>query len=113
MAIFHERWTRDGAPLLDELGATVDHVIAHKRQGDHTIENFVTACARCNGRKNDKDLLAWTRREKRNPVKGKYGEPHAWDGFAGLFVMLARRAQPNELTSTDRAWLKVLTEPPV
>jgi hypothetical protein len=28
LAYYHERWTRDGAPLLDYLGAVLDHVEA-------------------------------------------------------------------------------------
>lgn len=109
MALFHNNWSRDGAPLLDELGATVDHVIAHKRDGVHSAENFVTACAKCNVRKNDRELNTWVQRDKRNPVKGKYGEPQAWDGFSGLFVVFATRF-PEILTVNDRAWLKALTE---
>ena len=109
MALFHNNWTRDAAPLLDELGATVDHVIAHKRDGAHTRENFVTACAKCNVRKNDGELAAWVQRDKRKPVKGKYGEPIAWDGLSGLFVVLALRV-PANLTMNDRAWLKALTQ---
>lgn len=111
MALFHPNWTRDRAPLLDELGATVDHVVAHQRDGAHTLENFVTACAKCNVRKNDGELVAWLQRDKRNPVRGKYGEPTAWDGLSGLFVVLAVRF-PESLTVTDRAWVKALTENP-
>ncbi len=111
MALFHNNWTRDAAPLLDELGATLDHVIAHNRDGAHTLENFVTACAKCNVRKSDGELATWLQRDKRKPVKGKYGEPTAWDGLSGLFVVLASRVQGN-LTMNDRAWLKALTENP-
>lgn len=107
LALFHPNWTRDKAPLLDELGATVDHVIAHERGGAHALENFVTACAKCNVRKSDGELVAWMKRDKRNPVKGKYGEPTAWDGLSGLFVVLAARL-PEALTLNDRAWLKAL-----
>jgi hypothetical protein len=109
MALFHSNWTRDRAPLLDELGATVDHVVAHNRDGEHTLENFVTACAKCNVRKSDGELVTWLQRDKRNPVRGKYGEPTAWDGLSGLFVVLAQR-NPDKLTVNDRAWLKALAE---
>ena len=108
MALFHNNWSRDGAPLLDELGATVDHIVAHKRDGAHTQENFVTACAKCNVRKSDGELAAWLQRDKRKPVKGKYGEPIAWDGLSGLFVVLAWRV-PANLTMYEQAWLKALT----
>ena len=107
MALFHNNWTRDQAPLLDELGATVDHVVAHGRDGAHSLENFVTACAKCNVRKSDGELAAWLQRDKRKPVKGKYGEPTAWDGLSGLFVVMATRV-PSSLTMNDRAWLKAL-----
>lgn len=108
IALFHNNWTRYDSPLLDELSAMVDHVIAHKRDGAHSLENFVTACARCNTRKSDRELADWLKRDKRKPVKGKYGEPIAWDGLSGLFVMLALRV-PANLTMNERAWLKALT----
>lgn len=107
-ALFHPNWSRDGAPLLDELGATVDHVIAHKRDGAHSAENFVTACAKCNVRKNDRELRTWITRDKRNPVKGKYGEPRTWDGLSSVFVVLAKR-YPSMLSVTDREWMTALT----
>ena len=109
MALFHPNWSRDGAPLLDELGANVDHVAAHTLRGDHALENFVTACAKCNTRKGNNELVRWEQRDKRKPIKGKYGEPRAWDGFSGLFVVLAQR-DPSVLTANDRAWLKALTD---
>jgi hypothetical protein len=29
LSYYHAHWTRHGAPLLDELGAVIDHVEAH------------------------------------------------------------------------------------
>ena len=51
--------------------------------------------------------MVWLKRDKRNPVKGKYGEPTDWDGLSSLFVVLAARL-PEALTQNDRAWLKSL-----
>jgi hypothetical protein len=33
LAYYHARWTRDGAPLLDHLGAVLDHVEAFSTGG--------------------------------------------------------------------------------
>jgi hypothetical protein len=108
VALFQAHWSRAGAPLLDELGATVDHVEAHKLGGSHEIENFATACAKCNVRKSSMALIDWERRNKPKPVKGVHGEPIHWDGLSSLFVILARRAE-HELTTNDRLWLEELT----
>jgi 5-methylcytosine-specific restriction endonuclease McrA len=107
LALFDDHWSRAGAPLLDELGATVDHVKAHILGGPHEIENFVTACARCNARKSSTPLDEWEARNKPKPVRGSRGEPIHWDGLSSLFVILAKRTQ-HELTTTDRLWLKEL-----
>jgi 5-methylcytosine-specific restriction endonuclease McrA/predicted RNase H-like HicB family nuclease len=51
LAYYHPHWTRTHAPLLDSLGAEIDHVAAHARGGSHDAENFVTSCLKCNSRK--------------------------------------------------------------
>src|SRR5260370_27961093 len=51
LSYYHAHWTRDGAPLLDELGAVIDHVEAFSTGGAHSEENFTTACNKCTGRK--------------------------------------------------------------
>src|SRR6266568_5483311 len=43
MAYYHAHWTRDGAPLLDELGAVIDHVEAFSTGGLDSEENLITA----------------------------------------------------------------------
>jgi|SRR5271157_903861 len=109
LAYYHGHWTRDRAPLLDELGAVIDHVEAHSKGGPDTGENLATACNKCNGRKSASCLPDWEKRPKRKPIKGKYGEPQNWDGLSTLFLVLARR-DPSTLTVTDRNWLRVLTQ---
>ena len=108
LAYYHGHWTRDGAPLLDELGAVIDHVEAFSKGGPCTEENLCTACCKCNGRKSSALLEKWTGREKRRPVKGKYGEPQHWDGLSLLFVVLAKR-NLDALTSGEREWLVALS----
>jgi len=105
LAYYHVHWTRDGAPLLDELGAVIDHVEAFSTGGPCSEENLCTACAKCNGRKSSASLDKWNQREKRSPIKGKYGEPQHWDGLTSVFVMLAER-NPAKLTAGEREWLK-------
>ena len=41
-------------------------------------------------------------------VKGKYGEPHDWDGLSQIFVVLAK-SHSHELTVSDKQWLAAIT----
>jgi len=107
LAYYHLHGTRHGAPLLDELGAVIDHVEAFSTGGSGMEENLCTACCKCNVRKSSAPLNKWNQREKRKPIKGKYGEPQHWDGLSHLFVMLADR-NLSALTAGEREWLKVL-----
>jgi hypothetical protein len=105
---FHGGWSRSHAPLLDELGAVVDHVKARAAGGPDSDENLATACNKCNGRKKSATALdEFGQRPKPKPIKGKYGEAKNWDGFSSLFVALARRYS-TELTAIERDWLRVL-----
>jgi hypothetical protein len=109
LAYFHPRWRRDAAPLLDELGASVDHVEAHALGGSSEINNLATICAKCNVRKGE---FAAEEHQRRNPVKkvkGKHGEPLHWDGLAGLFIVLAAK-HSETITLTDKRWLAALSE---
>ena len=110
LAYYHGHWTRAGAPLLDELGAVLDHVVAFSAGGPCDQDNMVTSCAKCNGRKSSAPLDKWGQRVVRKPIKGKYGEPAVWDGLSSFFVLLAERNQA-ALTPVERDWLKALKEP--
>ena len=107
LAYYHAHWTRDGSPLLDELGAVIDHKEAFSTGGPCSEENLCTACCKCNVRKGSAHQGKWNERKKRSPIKGKYGEPQHWDGLSWLFVVLAKR-NPSALTTGEREWLKVL-----
>jgi len=109
LAYHHLHWTRTTAPLLDELGAVLDHKEALSAGGPNSEENLVTSCAKCNGRKSNAPLLKWGGREQRAPIKSKYGEPELWDGLSHLFVVLAER-NLTALTAGERDWLKVLRQ---
>lgn len=104
---WNRNWRRDKAPLIDELGASVDHVEAFAKGGAHDISNFKTICSRCNARKSDKDSGAFLQELKPWKVRGKHGEPADWDGMASAFVVLARRHE-SVLTPTERKWLAAL-----
>jgi 5-methylcytosine-specific restriction endonuclease McrA len=52
LAYHHSNWSRRHSPLLDHLGAAVDHVVAFSKDGAHGEENFTTSCNKCNTRKN-------------------------------------------------------------
>jgi 5-methylcytosine-specific restriction endonuclease McrA len=107
LAYYHGHSRRDKAPLLDELMAVIDHVEAFSTGGPDSAENLCTSCAKCNGRKSSAPLDRWGQREKRSPIKGKYGEPQHWDGLVSVFVMLAER-NPASLTVVERDWLKAI-----
>ena len=107
LAYYHAHGTRAGAPILDELGAEVDHIAAFSTGGPDSGENLITACNKCNRRKSAAPLDEWSKRPMRKPIKGKYGEPQHWDGLASVFVMLAER-HPAKLTAGEREWLKAI-----
>src|SRR5262249_23462070 len=46
LSYYHAHWTRNGAPLLDELGAVIDHVEAHSTGGSSDKTNLATACGK-------------------------------------------------------------------
>jgi 5-methylcytosine-specific restriction endonuclease McrA len=110
LAYYHGRWTRDGAPLLDYLGAVLDHIEAFSTGGHDASENLGTACNKCNAKKSANSVADHQKRHPPVPVKGKYGEPLHWDGLSTLFVLLAHR-DPDGLTATEMEWLTALTAP--
>lgn len=107
LAYYHAHGTREGSPLLDELAASIDHVEAFSTGGACSDDNLRTACWKCNGRKSSAAIAKWERREKRSPLKGKYGEPKHWDGLTSVFVLLTERHFAG-LTADERIWLKAL-----
>lgn len=107
LAYFDPQWRRDAAPLLDRLGAVVDHVEAVSRGGAHDDSNFVTACNKCNARKNSGRVEDFEKRTPRLPVKGKYGEPAHWDGLSAVFLAWAQPRR-DELTANEADWLRAL-----
>jgi HNH endonuclease len=110
LSYYHAHWTRDGSPLLDLLGAVIDHIDAFSTGGADHVDNLATACNKCNGRKSAATLDHWGERPMDRPIKGKYGEPQKWDGLSSLFVMLAQR-DPTVLTVGERDWLRALMQP--
>lgn len=110
LAYHHAHWTRQQAPLLDELGGVLDHVNAFSTGGLDSIENLVTACNKCNGRKSAAPAADFEQRPRKF-VKGKYGEPQHWEGLSELFVALARRF-PSELSVSDKQWLAAIQRLP-
>ncbi len=107
LAYYHAHWTRNGSPLLDEIGAVIDHMEAHSNGGQSTENNLCTACCKCNTRKSSAVLEKWEQRHKRKRVKGKYGEPEHWDGLSSVFVLLAKR-NTSALTTDELEWLNAL-----
>jgi 5-methylcytosine-specific restriction endonuclease McrA len=107
LAYYHAHWTRRDAPLLDYMGATIDHVQAHSGGGKAETDNLVTACCKCNYRKSDAKREEFQAKLRRHHVMGKYGEPVHWDGLSTLFVILAKHAP--KIAGSEREWLRWLT----
>jgi HNH endonuclease len=107
LAYWHPNWRRDAAPLLDELGASIDHVKAFAKGGAHDISNFATICSRCNVRKGTRSREEHLAVHEPWVVKGKHGEPTEWDGLASTYVVLARRTT-RALTTSEKGWLAAL-----
>jgi hypothetical protein len=105
-AYYNVNWRRDLAPLLDELGASVDHIEAHSRGGSSLIDNLATICGKCNVRKSARVLREHLERFPRHEIRAKHGEPMNWDGLSSVFLTLARRDAA--ATPSDRAWLRAL-----
>ena len=49
--------------------ATIDHVIPKSRGGDHTWENLVIACSKCNGKKGNRLLEECNMHLKKHPER--------------------------------------------
>ena len=78
LAYHHKQCRRDQPPLLDHLGAVIDHVEAFSTGGAHDETNFVTACNNCNAWKSSSSADAFKRAAPAHAVKGKYGDGHAY-----------------------------------
>lgn len=105
---YHDKnWTRCNAPLLDELGAVIDHVEAHSRGGSASLDNFATACNKCNAKKSNASHRDFSNRSPRPIIKAKYGEPENWDGLSTLFVILIEQSL-NVATISELSWLRHL-----
>ena len=109
VAYFHPRWTRRDAPLLDHLGVVLDHVHAYAKGGATDKLNLAVACSKCNSVKSDISAPDHAAKHPKRRVRGRFGEPVAWDGLAAVFLVLARR-QLDTLTPTDRQWLAALDD---
>jgi hypothetical protein len=108
LSYWRNAYSREFAPLLDELAAAVDHVDPHAKGGPSNATNLKTACYKCNSRKGDSDYVKWVRQ---NPIRKNSGkEPLTWDGLSGLFMLFAKR-DPDKLTKTEKEWLKALVKP--
>ena len=78
LAYWDERWRRDQSPLLDQLAASIDHVDAFSKGGEHGEANFATICVKCNLRKGTR-----TREE------------HAANGLVSLRASAFRESSPD------------------
>ncbi|MGH7265675.1 MAG: HNH endonuclease [Candidatus Rokuibacteriota bacterium] len=85
------------------MAAVIDHVEPFSRGGAHDDRNFVTACNKCNARKNSLRTDRFATKSPRRPVRGRYGEPTCWDGLSTLFVLMVQHDRSAASTS-ELAW---------
>lgn len=107
LAMYNDNWRRDKAPLLDELGACIDHIEAFAEGGAHDESNFATSCSRCNARESNRTAQEYLEASAPWKVTGKHGEPQSWEGLSSVFVMLARNTN-RPLTQAERDWLRAI-----
>jgi HNH endonuclease len=65
LSYYNKNWRRADAPLLDLLGAEIDHIDGNKANNDP--KNLATSCHKCNLRKGD------VKRDKWNEVPANTG----------------------------------------
>lgn len=107
LAYWRYAYDRNGAPLLDELAAVIDHVKPFSGGGPGELDNLATACNKCNTRKNNSNAQEWAAKNPIKPIKSRHGEPTAWDGFASVFLHFACRYQ-DDLSQSEKDWRKIL-----
>ena len=107
LAYWDERWRRDTSPLLDELAASIDHVNAFARGGEHAEANFATICARCNARKSVRSREEYLSQAPQWLVRGAHGEPTRWDGLSMAFLALVQD-RTDQLSTSERTWYDAL-----
>ena len=107
LAYRRDHWTRKDAPLLEWLGAVIDHSEAHSRGGAADPSNLVTACNKCYLLKSAMLPEDFRKLRPLRPVKGKYGEPEDWDGLSSLFIMRASRLRKSQLGQNSK-WIQAL-----
>lgn len=103
-AFYDLHWRRDRAPLLDHMGAVIDHKSPNSETHNNNKENLVAACNKCNQRKSARKVEDFQNEYKEKAVHGLYGEPEHWDGLVSLFLILGRRYE-SQLSTQDRKWL--------
>lgn len=106
-AYANRNWRRDRAPLLDHVGAVIDHRFAHKRGGGIEEANLATACNKCNIRKGELPEEEHRLRSPLRKVRAMHGEPTEWDGLSMMFLQIAAE-MPEALTSLEQEWAAAL-----
>ena len=74
-------------PLFQWSWATVDHITPASKEGKDALENYVTACWKCNLKYREKT-------EAQGKPKPKDKKESKWDGFYGLYKILLKQNTP-------------------
>ena len=57
------------------MGAVIDNVEPYSRCSPNVVDNFATACNKCNASRGNTLQSEFKKRSPLRQVKGKYGEP--------------------------------------
>jgi len=82
--------------LFQKMWASVDHIVPISKGGENEIDNYATACWKCNLKFREKMVG----KDKSNPLDPEAKE---WDGFSGLYPSLIRLTEQKE-----NEWVKLI-----
>ena len=81
---------------------SIDHVLPCSKGGLSITENCVPACLSCNGKKSDKDVFDWYRKQRFYDPRRSMAI-RAWiDGDIRLALRLLAWAEPHKKTNSDQ-----------
>ena len=82
---------------------SIDHVLPCSKGGLSITENCVPACLSCNGKKSDKDVFDWYRKQRFYDPRRSMAIKAWIDGDIRLALKLLKWAEPNKNTNSYKS----------
>ena len=96
------KFTGKSCIYCGENSESIDHVLPRRKGGLTITENCVPACLSCNGKKSDKDVFDWYRKQRFYDPRRSMAI-RAWiDGDIRLALRLLAWAEPHKKTNSDQ-----------